>query len=648
MRKSELNSRKNLFLILIVVSAVFVLSTILQFYIYLNKSIEELDQNMNAILTGVRDRLSTIDKLYYSIEMDLDRKMEPLLKEMDDLYRVGGNIDFINDIPIGDSNINLFIIDENNTVVKTTDPVDLNLNFGNEGVFTEFLDRVRDEGGYHSERIALSIITFDIKKYVYFGSHDHKYIFEAGYDMNAFSAFLGDDSLSNLISGELTNSKHLLDVRVLNNAATSYTDDIILSETEMPQRYNAHRRSYENNTESVVVINEGMFFKNTYHYIPFVPRGNNSGLPTLVIEVGYTDRFIKEYLLYQFLLQVAIILSFLLLIVYMFKTYEKNFLNPLKIVYDGMIQVSHDKLERIEEMSVKNELKFVGDTFNIMISKLKESFETIKSQNEELEFQVEERTVDLTEANTSLSKTISELEKAQMKLIDKERIESINKVIIEISHRLNTPLGNSISYLSFVEGLLKDKKNIGDEDMEDAYSSITLALKNLTVSAQVISSFRDISEINIISVKDSFNFITFINENLHYYSNLVKKENQRHVNILCDSNQQIRSNRILLERVFEYLLRVSSINDNVYENIVIELIENEENYIIKYYDSFSFSGDDRFEITDVLNAFSFHSVISGLELFLIRNIITIGLSGDVKVIHSDETSKNHILITLPK
>jgi len=203
------------------------------------KSINELHFTMNTLVEMLEDRLLSIDKIYLLLEEQLEKDIQKVLEDVNNTYKDLGHIDFnLEDFLIDAENSDLYIINDENRIIKTTYAKDLNLTF-DEPPFSKFLDNIRNNSLYQSERTSLSTQTGQLKKYAYRGSKDNKYIFEVGYDMSVFDDILKGDSFANLSSVALADFDYIHSIQVYNHLAKSYNEDFTLNEQVAPKRFEA-------------------------------------------------------------------------------------------------------------------------------------------------------------------------------------------------------------------------------------------------------------------------------------------------------------------------------------------------------------------------------------------------------------------------
>ncbi|MGD1944077.1 MAG: sensor histidine kinase [Leptolyngbyaceae cyanobacterium] len=95
----------------------------------------------------------------------------------------------------------------------------------------------------------------------------------------------------------------------------------------------------------------------------------------------------------------------------------------------------------------------------IDITERKRAATTLKQTNEELETRVQERTNELVQTNHELTSTLQQLKKAQIQLIQQEKMSGLGQLVAGIAHEINNPVnfiyGNIVYIQDYVQDLLK-------------------------------------------------------------------------------------------------------------------------------------------------------------------------------------------------
>ena len=91
----------------------------------------------------------------------------------------------------------------------------------------------------------------------------------------------------------------------------------------------------------------------------------------------------------------------------------------------------------------ESEIGILARSVEGMRVNLKNSFEKISKYNDTLEQLVEERTAELKDKQERLVRSLAVLKETQARLMESRKFEGIHRFLMEVAHRLNTPLGNA-------------------------------------------------------------------------------------------------------------------------------------------------------------------------------------------------------------
>jgi len=278
-----------------------------------------------------------------------------------------------------------------------------------------------------------------------------------------------------------------------------------------------------------------------------------------------------------------------------------------------------------------------------------------------LDKKIEERTQELKETNKDLENSILKLNETQNELITSRKHEAIGHIVFEIAHRLNTPLGNSITILSYIENInesLKmelDQKEISIEKITELVSDsiyvLKSALKNLTTTSSIIRSLQEFSLSSRYDEASEILFCEFLSDIIMNDNSIIKSLNALKTEIVCESNLKISSNSYLLRKIFQYLFTFSNnFVKNVDEErkVTIEIYDENEFIEMNYIDiNFIVQPQDMDMIFEPFTFSSFKNDVSGVELYLVYNVVKNGLLGNIQYI-MNEKNQLHLLIKIPK
>ena len=101
---------------------------------------------------------------------------------------------------------------------------------------------------------------------------------------------------------------------------------------------------------------------------------------------------------------IHLLLASSLFILFVFpRFFRKTLVNPLNTLLDGIRQADADDQEIVIPVQYEDEIGFLTRTYNQMIASLRQGAEALRQANAELETRVEQRTAELSQANTRLT-----------------------------------------------------------------------------------------------------------------------------------------------------------------------------------------------------------------------------------------------------
>lgn len=302
--------------------------------------------------------------------------------------------------------------------------------------------------------------------------------------------------------------------------------------------------------------------------------------------------------------------------------------------------------------------KFEKDQIGIIQRSLNDMSNELAVYHNGLEELVKIRTTELEDAKIALESNIKELEMMQNKLVETEKISALGRLGITLSHELNTPLGTSLTQLSYLSKYLekiKDDISTGkikkselieftndlDEMIESISSSISRSIDTLK-SFSKITSIKNYQEMTDINIHDEI--IISVNDIKSLYKDI-------NISIDCNPEYYMRSysggvgsiiNHLILDSVHHSGLEVISIN------IGIIVDDQGDDFIITYSDNGKGIDDDIAEkIFEPLFKGSLSYDTTGLGLSILYTIISNIMGGRIEL---DRNYKSGVkfIITIPK
>ncbi|XQW85745.1 ATP-binding protein [Thalassotalea piscium] len=203
----------------------------------------------------------------------------------------------------------------------------------------------------------------------------------------------------------------------------------------------------------------------------------------------------------------------------------------------------------------------------------------------------------LTQTNKELKNSITELNKAQVRILEAEKMAILGSLSAEVTHEVNTPIGVSITSTSYLSDMLNElkadiehnklsKKGL-ESFVEKAEQSIELQLNNLNRASDLISSYKQVA---VDQTSDKIRQID-LNKYMHEIVNsLTPKLKKTHhlVKIDCPQTVEVYCHAGAISQIFTNLI-VNSLTHGL-ENIErgeinIEISRQNNTIHIRYFDN---------------------------------------------------------------
>lgn len=169
----------------------------------------------------------------------------------------------------------------------------------------------------------------------------------------------------------------------------------------------------------------------------------------------------------------------------MLKFIRKNYfyillLTPVNLVALAIIFVTGLSIDTLNIFLLTYFVIFIAFGLSIYLLKQRHKIELLKIEKRELE-----------KSRNSSLEYIDALWQSQEGLIQDEKLSSLNSLVAGVAHELNTPLGVSLTAISYLEELIKSKKGKGI--VENATPMLNLTMANLQKSITLVEKFKEIA-----------------------------------------------------------------------------------------------------------------------------------------------------------
>lgn len=237
---------------------------------------------------------------------------------------------------------------------------------------------------------------------------------------------------------------------------------------------------------------------------PVLSGGEVAGFVRVVVPLSSVQEHFEQTLLY---VSIAVMVS-LLIAGYLAVASRRAIVKPIRDLNQitNLIAETKDYSSRAVAVS-EDEVGDLIKSFNAMLdviqeydSARREKENEILQLNQSLERKVGERTLELQNSMSALSKTVSDLRETQGKLVEQEKMASLGSLVAGVAHEINTPIGVGItasSHLSqsvadlqerFLQGSLTKRQF--SETVEEMGETVLMITKNLERSAALVKSFK--------------------------------------------------------------------------------------------------------------------------------------------------------------
>jgi len=195
----------------------------------------------------------------------------------------------------------------------------------------------------------------------------------------------------------------------------------------------------------------------------------------------------------------------------------------ISVLADALKIANHDLEEKVrvrtrelqsaseEVIGVNKELQNANEEMMAMNEELLASNEVVTSINEELAV-----------ANEKLTAKFDEISRLQSQMIASEKMASLGALVAGIAHEINTPLGNSLTALTFLQTDLECMGPNGP-DLGQAQKAAQIALSNMNRAVQLIRSLKTVSADLSVDLPREVELKSYLEEVLTSLSPSVRK-----------------------------------------------------------------------------------------------------------------------------
>lgn len=347
---------------------------------------DKYDSQQQLVEKNILQTVNYINNAYKIAEQQLNQEMRKYSQQMVEKYKenpevMGWNLTELQEQFHG---YDIYIVNEDLEIIKTTYEKDLGLDFSQFGSFASVLRERMAGNEFEVDRLDLSTQAGEIKKYSYMPSPDHKYLFELSVSIEAkYPSFqslnLFKDATTLTKEYEMVEDIGFYSVEPLNyGVAKLRTSKRPYLNPDVPEfEEELARQAVINNTMQKSTMNtDGT--QRSYRFFPALTSNQDSeqGWNSYVVGIVYNDQVMRKEMqnhrslfLANLVVMAVLFVSFISVVVYLLKIFEH--------------QAHHDKLTGLanrkyfveEFIKLKNRADSNKDTIGVVfidIDKFKE------------------------------------------------------------------------------------------------------------------------------------------------------------------------------------------------------------------------------------------------------------------------------------
>ncbi len=341
---------------------------------------------------------------------------------------------------------------------------------------------------------------------------------------------------------------------------------------------------------------------------------------------------------------------------------ERNELDVLEDAYNNLIDElvefkdklalsqretnsANDKLDE-QNLLLEQEVARKTSTLSRTLLKMEVQQKEMLEQQHQLEDENNRRRKTestLMTTNKDLKSSIIELNKAQDRLLEAEKMSSLGQLSAEVSHEINTPIGISITSTSYLADILiklqqditaqKLSKRTIDSFIVNAQQSIELLLSNLQRAAELITSFKQVAVDQTNDKVRLINMAKYLDEIIQSIHPKLKKTNHC-VKINCDPHIEIYTHPGAIAQIIINLIINSIIHGfhNINRGMMnIDVSVEQQRLVIVYKDNgIGINKEELDKLFDPFYTTQADKGGTGLGTHIIKNLVVDTLNGSIE------------------
>jgi putative nucleotidyltransferase with HDIG domain len=381
-----------------------------------NSLVNSFKQSRGLINDRILNIVHDADYINLILERPLELEAKEVLEAVVEKYEHENNINFsLEPFLKGKKNLQLYIIDINNTIIAATDKKELGLDFSPWTDFVSYLDKVRDKKVFSPSRMSLSIMSEEMTKFCYMPSLDGKYIFETGSLIEGQGELIEEIGFNNFEEKVIQDNKFVDSVILFDYEGVSYKKDESNNSIKVKTEHMVYFKKAIESMETVEVIGKYKGRKVYYQYIPYAIIEADGANERNVIEVIYNDSMLAKNLEANIRIIIFVVCIGAILAASFGFHNARSISRPMALITEGINQISNGNLNYSFHINSNDEFSLLGRQFNSMTTEIKKLLDErlliqrdLEDKNIEITSQKEEITA-LYEETTALNEELESL-----------------------------------------------------------------------------------------------------------------------------------------------------------------------------------------------------------------------------------------------
>jgi PAS domain S-box-containing protein len=337
-------------------------------------------QSENTIVAHFKSQEESIRMYDESLNQQMEHAFPPFLAE----YEMAGGDPARMDLEAvkreTGGEMELYVIDENATIVATTYPVELGLNFSEFApYFAEYLGTIRSSSGFFPDRIVSDKSAGKMRKFAYMPTRDHRYILELGLpDLNPeFVNYQHKDE--NLIRKVKQSNPYLVQVRVFDTTLRQRVNNTSMEINDPALKALLAGILANRTTQDMVDAREGS--PDRYLFIDL--RDDRYGSDTSrIIELTYSEQPIHDALASSALIYLSFGLIVLVCCGLLALFAIRTLTTPIERMVEDVNRIAEGDLDHPITPPIGAELLRLEESISLMVARLKAIIAELKTGQE--------------------------------------------------------------------------------------------------------------------------------------------------------------------------------------------------------------------------------------------------------------------------